>query len=288
MVEAIVIDEEQRQATGIVYDPAVSGEMKKPLGRIESVPLSIEKIAARRALMELRKGDIVNLGFGIPSLISPVAAEENLIDQISFTIEHGAIGGVPLSGLQFGAAINPEAIVESSAQFDFLAGGGIDAASMAFAEVDGRGNVNVSRLNKQPHVLAGAGGFIDILNRVKRIIFCGTLTAGGLQAEIADGRVKILKEGKVIKCVRELQHHTFDASFALEKKQEVIYITERAVFRLQPEGLILMEIAPAMDVKRDIQPVVQFDFRVSPDLKEMDARLFKPEPMGLKDLSAWK
>jgi propionate CoA-transferase len=238
--------------------------------------------------MELRKGDIVNLGFGIPSLISPVAAEEGLIDQVTFTIEHGAIGGVPLSGLQFGAALNPEAIIDSTSQFDFLTGGGIDAASMAFAEVDGQGNVNVSRLNKVPHALSGAGGFIDILHSVKRILFCGTLTAAGIEGEISEGRLRIVKEGRVIKGVRELQHRTFDAAFAREKGQEVIYISERAVFRLEPEGLVLTEIAPGMEVRKDIQPAVQFDFRVSPGLKAMDARLFRPEPMGLKGSGVWR
>jgi propionate CoA-transferase len=288
LVNAVVIDEGQKQATGVDYDPAVSGEVKKPLGRIDPVPLSIEKVAARRALMELRKGDIVNLGFGIPSLISPIAAEEGLVDQVTFTIEHGAIGGVPLSGLQFGAAVNPEAIIDSASQFDFLTGGGIDAASMAFAEVDGKGNVNVSRLNKVPHALSGAGGFIDILHSVKRIIFCGTLTAAGIEGEISDGRLRIVKEGKVIKGVRELQHRTFDAAFAREKGQEVIYISERAVFRLQPEGLVLTEIAPGIEVRKEIHPVVQFDFRVSPDLKKMDSRLFRPELMGLKSSGAWQ
>ena len=288
LVDAVVIDEGQKQATGIDYDPAVSGEVKKPLGRIDPVPLSIEKVAARRALMELRKGDIVNLGFGIPSLISPIAAEEGLVDEVTFTIEHGAIGGVPLSGLQFGAAVNPEAIIDSASQFDFLTGGGIDAASMAFAEMDGKGNVNVSRLNKVPHALSGAGGFIDILHSVKRILFCGTLTAAGIEGEIAGGRLRIVKEGKVIKGVRELQHRTFDAAFAREKGQEVIYISERAVFRLHPEGLVLTEIAPGIDVQRDIRPVVEFDFRISPDLKVMDSRLFLPGPMGLKDDEGWQ
>ena len=288
LVDAIVIDEEQKQATGIVYDPAVSGEMKKPLGSIEIIPLNIEKVAARRALMELHKGDVVNLGFGIPSLISPIAAEENLTDLISFTIEHGAIGGVPLSGLQFGSAMNPEALVDSPSQFDLLTGGGIDAASMAFAEMDAQGNVNVSRLNKVPHVLSGAGGFIDILHSVKRIIFCGTLTAGGIQAEVREGGVKILKEGKVRKCVRELQHRTFDAGFALEKGQQVIYVSERAVFRLHPEGVVLTELAPGIDIKRDIQPVVEFDFKIATDLRKMDSRIFHPEAMGLKKAEAWK
>ncbi len=288
IVDAIVIDEDQKQATGIVYDPAVSGEMKKPLGSVESIPLNIEKVAARRALMELRKGDVVNLGFGIPSLISPIAAEENLTDLISFTIEHGAIGGVPLSGLQFGSAMNPEALVDSPSQFDLLTGGGIDAASMAFAEMDAQGNVNVSRLNKVPHVLSGAGGFIDILHSVKRIIFCGTLTAGGIQAEVREGGVKILKEGKVRKCVRQLQHRTFDAGFALEKGQQVIYVSERAVFRLHPEGVVLTELAPGIDIKRDIQPVVEFDFKIATDLRKMDSRIFQPEAMGLKKTEAWK
>jgi propionate CoA-transferase len=287
LVDAVVVDENQKQATGISYDPAVSGELKRPLGKIDPTPLNIEKVAARRAFLSLRQGDIVNLGFGIPSLISVIAAEEGLVDQVTFTIEHGAVGGVPLTGLQFGSAWNPEALVESGAMFDFLTGGGISAASMAFAEVDGQGNVNVSRLNKVPHALSGAGGFIDILHSVKRIIFCGTLTAGGIEAEIRDGRVKMIKEGKVIKGVKQLQHRTFDAGFALEKGQKVIYVSERAVFELTREGLILIEIAPGFEVN-DIQRVVEFPLRVSPSLKQMDARLFRPEPLNAKDHEAWK
>ena len=287
MVDAVVVDERQMQATGIGYDPAVSGELKRPSAKIDTIPLSIEKIAARRAFMELRKGDIVNLGFGIPSFIASVAAEEDLVDQITFTIEHGAVGGVPLTGLQFGAAVNAEALIDSGSMFDFLTGGGITAASMAFAEVDGEGNVNVSRLNKVPHALSGAGGFIDILHSVKRIVFCGTLTAGGIEGEVKDGRLRMLKEGKVIKGVRELQHRTFDAGFALEKGQKVTYVSERAVFELTAEGLILTEIAPGFEVK-NIQAVVEFPLKVSPSLKQMDARLFRPESLGAKDFEAWK
>jgi propionate CoA-transferase len=237
--------------------------------------------------MELRKGDIVNLGFGIPSFMASVAAEEDLVDQITFTIEHGAVGGVPLTGLQFGAAVNPEAIIDSASMFDFLIGGGITVASMAFAEVDAKGNVNVSRLNKVPHALSGAGGFIDILHTVRRILFCGTLTAGGIEAKVEDGRVQMIKEGRVIKYVRELQHRTFDAGFALEKGQNVLYASERAVFQLTEEGLILTEIAPGCEV-RDIQSVVQFPLKISPSLKKMDARLFLPERMGLKESDCWK
>lgn len=288
MVDAVVVDENQTQATGILYDPAMSGELRKPWTGIEEAPLSVEKILARRSLMELGKGYIVNLGFGIPSLVSQVAVEEGLIDQITYTVEHGAIGGMPLAGLQFGGAVNPRAIIESSAQFDFLTGGGINAACMAFAEIDGQGNVNVSRLDKIPHVLSGVGGFLDILQNVKKVIFCGTMTAGGIKIEIENGKLKVEQEGKVIKLVRQVQHLTFNAALALEKGQEVIYITERGVFRLMPEGMVLTEVAPGVDIQRDIAPVVKFDFKISGGLTEMDERLFRPEPMGLKDSYLWK
>ena len=178
-----------------------------------------EKILARRALMELSRGYIVNLGFGIPSLISQVAVEEGLIDQITYTVEHGAIGGVPLPGLQFGGSFNPQAIIDASTQFDFLNGGGIHAACMAFAEVDGRGNVNVSRLRKLPHVLSGVGGFIDILQNVRKVVFLGTLTTGGVNLAIENGRLKVVQEGKIIKFVPQVEHLTFDGAYALEKGQ---------------------------------------------------------------------
>ena len=287
-VDAIVVDENQKQATGIDYDPTVSGEVKKALGEFEPVPLGVEKVLARRALMELRRGFIVNLGFGIPSLISHITAEEELTDQITFTVEHGAIGGIPLAGLQFGVSINPQTIIESSAQFDFLSGGGINAACMAFAEIDGQGNVNVSRLNKIPHVLSGVGGFIDILQNVEKVVFCGTITAGGVKVGVAGGKMHIEQEGKVLKLVRQVQHLTFNGALALQKGQEVIYITERGVFRLKPEGMVLTEVAPGVKIERDITPVVQFGFKISEQLQEMDSRLFRPEPMGLKESNLWR
>jgi propionate CoA-transferase len=159
---------------------------------------------------------------------------------------------------------------------------------MAFAEVDGTGNVNVSRLSKLPHVLAGVGGFIDILQNVKKVVFCGTLTAGGVKVLIEGGKLRVEQEGKVIKFVRQVQHLTFNAPLAMEKGQEVIYITERGVFRLQPGGMVLVEVAPGLDVKRDIAPVVEFQFKISRDLREIDACLFRPKPMGLKDFGSWK
>ncbi len=288
LVDAIVVDEEQKQATGINYDPSASGELRKPWGRFEETPMGIEKILARRALMELRKGYVVNLGFGIPSLISQVALEEGLIDQITYTVEHGAIGGVPLSGLQFGGAFNPQAIIDSTAQFDFLNGGGIHAACMAFAEVDSMGNVNVSKLKNLPHVLAGVGGFIDIVQKVKKVVYLGTLTTGGTKIAIENGKLKVEKEGKVVKFIPKVQHLTFDGSLALEKGQEVTYITERAVFKLESDGLVLTEIAPGIDLQINISSVVGFKFRIAEHLKEMDASIFKPEQMGIKNQPDWK
>jgi propionate CoA-transferase len=287
LVDAVVIDEHQKQATGIDYDPGASGELRKPWARLEALPLSIEKVLVRRSLMALRKGFIVNLGFGIPSQISQVALEEGLIDQITYTVEHGAIGGVPLAGLQFGGAFNPQAIIDSTAQFDFLTGGGIHAACMAFAEVDRKGNVNVSRLKKIPHVLAGVGGFIDIVQNVKKVVYLGTLNTGGTKIAIENGKVRIAQEGKVFKLVEQVQHLTFDAANALKKGQEVIYITERGVFQLTPEGLVLTEVAPGISVQEHIAPVVAFPFKTAPDVKEMDQRIFKPELMGIKNEPPW-
>jgi propionate CoA-transferase len=288
LVDAIVVDEDQKQATGINYDPSASGELRKPWGRFEEIPMGIEKVLARRALMELRKGNVVNLGFGIPSLISQVALEEELIDQITYTVEHGAIGGVPLSGLQFGGAFNPQAIIDSTAQFDFLNGGGIHAACMAFAEVDSKGNVNVSQLKNLPHVLAGVGGFIDIVQNVRKVVYLGTLTTGGTKMAIENGKLRIIQEGKVKKFIPNVQHLTFDGLLALEKGQEVIYITERAVFKLEKEGLVLTEIAPGLDLEKNILPVVGFRFGISESLKEMDPRIFRSEPMELRKSSIWK
>lgn len=287
LVDAIVVDENQKQATGIDYDPSASGELKVPIDQIERTPLNVEKILARRSLMALAKGYIVNLGFGIPSLIPRVTLEEGLIDRITFTIEHGSIGGIPLTGLQFGGSHNPQAMIESTTQFDFLDGAGFHAACLSFAEVDGKGNVNVSKLSALPHVLAGVGGFIDIVQNVKKIVFCGTLTAGGIKVDVEGGKLKITQEGRITKFVDQVQHLTFNGAYALEKGQDVIYIAERGVFRLEPDGLVLIEVAPGIDVKKDIAKNVDFKFKVADDLKEMDERIFREEPMGLKESTDW-
>jgi len=196
-------------------------------------------------------------------------------------VEQGSISGLPLTGFAFGASHNPEAIIDSAAQFDLIDGGGVTVGCLAFAEVDGRGNANVSRLQAQPHVLAGAGGFIDLSQGLKKIIYCGTLTAGGLEVRAAKGRLTIVHDGRFQKCVAETQHVTFNGRRAAEQGQEIWYVTERCVFRLSSNGLVLVEVAPGVDVERDIRSKVGFTLLVSPDCKPMDERIFRAEVMGL-------
>jgi acyl CoA:acetate/3-ketoacid CoA transferase len=281
LVDAIVVDPDQRQNTGIAYDPAISGEIRTARLPIEPVALGPEKAIARRALMQIRPGNIVNLGFGISSLVPTIAFEEGVYDHLDFTVEQGSISGLPLTGFAFGASHNPEAIIDSAAQFDLIDGGGVTVGCLAFAEVDGRGNANVSRLKAQPHVLAGAGGFIDLSQGLRKIIYCGTLTAGGLEVQAADGRLTIVNDGRFQKFVAETQHVTFNGRRAAEQGQEIWYVTERCVFRLGSDGLVLVEVAPGVDVDRDIRAKVGFPLHVSPDCKPMDARIFRAEPMGL-------
>ncbi|MHB1006539.1 MAG: acyl CoA:acetate/3-ketoacid CoA transferase [Chloroflexota bacterium] len=272
LVDMVVVDPAQAQATGITYDPAVTGEVRVPPAEVAR-PLSLtpEKVIGRRALRELRRGETVILGFGVPSMLPSIACEEGSMDQFTFTIEHGAVGGVPLAGFQFGAAANPAAIVDCPTHFDFIAGGGVDLPCLSFAEVGADGSVNVSKL---PNMLPGCGGFIDITHRAKRIVFCGTFTAGGYRGAIADGQLVIQQEGRFRKFVRETHHLTLNGAYARQKGQQITYISERGVFVLGDSGPVLMEIAPGMDVERDIAAQMQFPLVVSPNLKPMDPALF--------------
>jgi acyl CoA:acetate/3-ketoacid CoA transferase len=281
LVDAIVVDPEQRQNTGIAYDPAISGEIRTAQLPLEPAPLGPEKIIARRALCQIHRGDTVNLGFGISSLVPTIAYEEGVYEKLNFTVEQGSIGGLPLTGFAFGASHNPEAIVDSAAQFDLIDGGGIRVGCLAFAEVDGSGNANVSRLAAQPHVLAGAGGFIDLSQGLRKIVFCGTLTAGGLDVRAEEGRLRIVQDGRFQKFVARTQHVTFSGQRAAVTGQEIWYITERCVFRLTGDSLVLVEVAPGVDVDRDIRSRVGFPLRVSPDCRPMDERIFRAETMGL-------
>jgi len=281
LVDAVVVDPEQRMNTGIAYDPAMSGEIRTPTFPVEPLVLGPEKIIARRALSQLGPGDIVNLGFGISSMVPQVAFEEEVFASLHFTVEQGAIGGLPLTGFAFGASHNPEAIIDSAAQFDLIDGGGVTAGCLSFAEVDGRGNVNVSRLKAQPHVLAGAGGFINIAQGTRKLLYCGTLTAGGLDLRIEESRVRIVREGRFPKFVERAQQVTFNGALAAKHGQEAWYITERAVFRLTAEGPLLVEVAPGVEVERDVRAKIGFPLRVAPDVRRMDARLFRADRMGV-------
>jgi propionate CoA-transferase len=221
----------------------------------------------------------VNLGFGVSNGIAAVAAEEGLHRELTLTVEQGIVGGVPAGGTDAGAGYNYDAMVDQPYQFDFYDGGGLDVAFLSFAEVDARGHVNVSRFGA---TVNGPGGFVNISQGARKVVFSGTLTAGGLDIQPdGAGGVRLAREGRVRKWVREVQQITFNGRFALERGREVMYVTDRGVFRLTPDGMTLAEVAPGIDVARDVLGQIDFPVRVAPDLRSMDARLFCQAPMGL-------
>jgi len=282
LVDYVVVDPEQLQTTQTAYDPAISGEIFSPVAAFEGVPWGLDKVLARRAAVELHQYDAVNLGFGISALVPRILLEERLHGQVTWVIEQGAVGGMPLLGFAFGCAGNADAIMPSPDQFTYFQGAGFDCSLVSFLQVDQSGSVNVSRLAARPHVTAGAGGFIDITAGAKSIVFCGYFTAGGFDARVEEGRLQIVKEGKNRKFVPEVEHVTFSGRRAKEQKQNVVYVTERCVVQLMPDGLTVTEIAPGIDLKRDVLAQSETPLRVSPDLREMDPRIFQPEPMNLE------
>jgi acyl CoA:acetate/3-ketoacid CoA transferase len=282
LVDYVVVDPEQQQTTQTPYNPAISGEVFRPLWDFKPIEWGVDKIIARRAALELCEDDVVNLGFGICALVPRILLDEGLHGEVTWVIEQGAVGGMPLLGFAFGCASNADAIVTSSDQFTFFQGAGFDRSCLSFLEVDQEGNVNVSRLASRPHVTAGCGGFIDITANARAILFCGYFTAGGLDLRVEDGRIRIAKEGKSRKFVPEVEHVTFSGRRARQLGQKVLYITERCVLRLDPEGLTVIEIAAGLDLKRDVLGQADIPLRVSETLTTMDERIFRPEPFGLK------
>lgn len=280
LIDHIVLDPDQKQTYATQYDPSRSGETRVPISTLQPDPLTERRIIARRAALELRYGDVVNLGVGISAMIPNVAAEEEIDDHITLTVESGVVGGVPGYAREFGTAYNPRAILDQPYQFDFYDGGGLDCAFLSFAEVDVDGNVNVTRFGER---YDGAGGFINISQNAKRIVFSGTLTGGGLGVAIEQGKVHISKEGRLRKFVAKVGQISFNGRLARERGQDVTIVTERAVFKLESTGLTLTEIAPGVDLQRDILDQLEFTPEISPNLTSMDPRLFVSGRMGLKE-----
>ena len=284
LVDLVVVDPEQRQTYETAYSPAYAGELRAPLAGIPALPLDARKVIARRGALELFPGAVCNLGAGVSTGIANVAAEEGVLDQIVLTNEQGLIGGAPASGVDAGAAVNYSAIVDQPYQFDFYDGGGLDLAFLSFAEVDADGSVNVSRFGAK---IIGVGGFQNIAQSAKKMVFGGTFTAGGLAVACSDGELRLLQEGRFHKFVAELEQVSYNGQYAAELGQQVLFVTERAVFERRAGGLTLVEIAPGVELEKDV--LAQMDFRpqVADDLRRMDARLFRAEPMGLEaDIAA--
>ena len=267
------------QTYGTGYHPALSGQMRVPLDALPPMPFDERKIIARRAAFELMPNAVVNLGIGMPEGVADIANEERLLSYMTLTAEPGVVGGVSGSGLNFGSSTNATAQLDMNQQFDFYDGGGLDLAVLGLAECDARGNINVSRFGPK---LAGAGGFINITQNSRTVVFIGTFSAGGLKVAVQQGQLTILQEGKHRKFVEAIEQVTFSGEYAARLGKRVLYVTERCVFALTAEGLELIEIAPGIDLERDI--LSQMAFR--PIVRQpvlMDARIFRPEPMGLKD-----
>lgn len=280
MVDYIVVAPSQKMNIVVDYDPSYSGELQVPVTEIAPMNMDLRKVMAKRCALELQAGQIINLGIGVPEGVAAVALEEGISDQLYLTIESGVIGGVPAPGLSIGASANAEAIIPHPSIFDFYDGGGLDLAFLGLAQIDQNGNINVSKFNGR---MVGCGGFVNITQNAKSVVFCGSFTAGRAKIEITEHGLSILEDAPGIKFVEQVEQITFSGSYARRIGQPVLYVTERAVFRLAEHGVELIEIAPGVDLERDILNRMNFKPMISPDLKQMDERVFKDCLMHLKD-----
>jgi propionate CoA-transferase len=278
-VDAIVISkpENHMQTFGSYYNPAFSGEIRVPMSSLPPMPLSMRKIVVRRAAMELVPNAVTNLGIGMPEGVAAIAVEEELM-RLNLTTEAGTNGGIPAGGKDFGVTTNPDCVLEQSTQFDFIDGGGLDIAFLGLAQMDSFGNINVSKFGPK---IAGCGGFINITQNAKKVVFCGTFTAGGLEIGMDNGKLIIRQEGRTRKLIENVEQVTFSAKYAQETGQTVLYVTERAVFELRSEGVVLTEIAPGVDLEKDILDQMGFA-PVIGEYKLMDERIFKEAKMVLE------
>jgi propionate CoA-transferase len=276
-VDVVVVDPAQQQTYLRRYDPAFSGEVMAPADALGGMPFGARKVIARRAAMELRAGAVCNLGVGISTGIADVAAEEGIADGIVLTNEQGLIGGLPAGGVDAGASTNFDAMIDQPSQFDFYDGGGLDQAFLSFGEVARDGSVNISRLGGR---ILGFGGFINISQNARSVVFSGTFTSGGLELAWPDGRTRVVSEGRHRRFVDAVEQVAYSGPRGRRHGQDVLYVTERAVFR-GGEPIELVEIAPGLEPERDLFPLMGFRPAVASDVREMDARLFRPEPVGI-------
>ncbi|HEX2986566.1 MAG TPA: CoA-transferase [Chloroflexota bacterium] len=285
LVDYVVVDPDPWQTYVVKYDPAYAGVIRRPNTEIDPLPLDIRKVIARRAALELRPRAVVNLGFGIANGIALVAAEEGIYEDLTLTVEQGLIGGIPAMGNDAGSAVNFEAMIDTPYQFDFYDGGGLDLAFLSFAEVDAKGNVNVSKFRDG---VTGPGGFINIAQNAKKVFFLGTMTAGKSELKLTDRGVQVVQEGSYRKFVPEVRQVTWSGPLAVQSGQKARFITDRAVFDLTPDGMVLIEVAEGIDIRRDVLEQIPFPILIPREPAKMDPRLFAPEPMSLRSDPAWK